>query len=403
MTGDSHRLHVLMVNTHATRGGAARMASTLAQALHASGEVDVSLVHCGDDRTDPPLYGIRRPGSRPLNALLARLGGSLAVQDMGVADEISRRSQTADLIHLHNLHGYYLDWVRLLRAIGDRPLVWTLHDMWAVTGRCGFAYGCDGWRTGCRPCPHLDYYPAAWVDRAASEYERKTERLGALPRLIVATPSHWLGEIAVRRGFRAERVVYVPNPVDVSSYRPTAAAEARRHFGLDPAERHLLFVAADCNNPLKGYSHFLATVKRTGWRGLVAGGAPKELPAGVRYLGSFADPSLLSLCYSAADALVVPSLFDNSPNAVIESMACGTPAFGFDAGGIASQMHPRWGGVVKTGDDEALATLLSGQLAREGKTQATVEEVREYAASHWSSDSVAKRYLELYRRAVDTA
>src|SRR5262249_44805023 len=96
---------VLMVNTHATQGGAARMASTLAKVLHASGKADVRLVHCGDKRTTPPLYGVRRSGSRQINAIIARIGGSMAVHDMGVSEIIIREARNADVIHLHNLHG----------------------------------------------------------------------------------------------------------------------------------------------------------------------------------------------------------------------------------------------------------------------------------------------------------
>lgn len=402
MTVSSQLLRVLMVNTHASVGGAARMAATLARAIDASGKAVVSLYHCGDREKNPPLYGIRRFGSRQLNAVLARCGGSLAVQDFGVAQEIARRSETADIIHLHNLHGYYLDWDRLFRAIERRPFVWTWHDMWGATGRCGFSSACEGWRTGCKPCPHMNYYPAAWLDRAASEYRRKSQWLERLPRLLIATPSEWLRQIAIQRGIPPERLVWIPNPVDVSAYKPTPTARARERLGLSPDERYLLFVAADCNNPLKGYRDFLFAVQQTKWRGLVAGGAPSDLPSTVIYLGSFSDPESLSICYSAADALVVPSLFDNSPNTVIESMACGTPVFGFDAGGIASQMHPQWGGVVPTGDTEALSALLKTKLKSNSKSDAMVAELRDYAVSRWGPDHVVHEYIALYRRAMSS-
>src|SRR5262245_13871230 len=166
--------------------------------------------------------------------------------------------------------------------------------MWGATGRCGFAFGCQGWRSGCNPCPHLGYYPAAWVDRASTEYRSKSEWLNRLTKIVVATPSEWLRRIAIERGFPEERVVYVPNPVDVSRYGPVPTDRARQQFGLNAGTRYALFVASDCDNPLKGYREFLAVVRHVGWRGLVAGGEPSELPPNVRYLGSFRDPEALS-------------------------------------------------------------------------------------------------------------
>jgi glycosyltransferase involved in cell wall biosynthesis len=397
--GGKQPLRVLMVNTHATAGGAARMALTLVRALNALGH-GADLCHCGDSVKDPPLHGMRRLGSRQMNAVLARCGGSLAVQDLGVANEIARKAQTADVIHLHNLHGYYLDWDRLLRAVGDRHLIWTWHDMWAVTGRCASSLGCEGWRGGCDPCPSLEFYPAAWFDHAAAEYRRKSEWLARLPRLLIATSSQWLKEVAIERGIDAERLVYVPNPVDVSDFQPTAMALARKHFRLQLDERLLLFVAADCNNPQKGYRDFLCVLQQTGWRGLVAGGVPRDLPPNVEYLGSFSDARELSLCYSAADALIVPSSFDNSPNTVIESMACGTPVFAYATGGIPAQMHPDWGGAVPVSDVKALSDLLRDQLEACGKKDEAVTSVREYAVQRWGSENIANQYIELYRRVL---
>jgi glycosyltransferase involved in cell wall biosynthesis len=392
-----------MVNTHAFMGGAARMAATLARTLDDSGKAAVRFYHCADAETKPPLYGVRRAGSRQMNVILSRIGGSTAVHDMGVSEVIANEAKTADVIHLHNLHGYYLDWIRLLKAISHRPVVWTWHDMWAATGRCGISMGCQGWRSGCNPCPHLNYYPAAWLDRASSEFRRKSEMWAQLPRLIVVAPQEWLQQIAVERGFPPERVVCIPNPVDFSTHSPTPKRVAREYLGLKVDEKYLLFVAARVDDPLKGYRDFLAVVEQTGWRGLVAGGRPTERTSKVKYLGYIHDAKKLGICYSAADALVVPSLDDTSPNTVVESMACGTPVFGFAVGGIPAQMHSRWGGVVRARDKRALAMLLLQQMPNGGKPEEASAEVRAFASARWGAQSVAEQYLALYDRAIATS
>ena len=393
-------LRVTMVNTALRRGGAARMAAALNAALNEREDVRSRLFHCEDDRRESTVIGLRRPGSRPLNALLARLGGAFSVWDMGVARELEKETRDDDLLHLHNAHGYYLDFERLLHAWRHRPVVWTWHDMWGATGRCGFNLGCERWRMGCVRCPSPELYPAAWLDRAAGEYRRKTRLYREMERLAVVCPSDWLAEIAVARGFPERRVHVIPNPVDTDRFRCLDKREARRALGI-PAEGFVpLFVAADCADPRKGHEDFVACCRGRDWYPLAVGAAPARHAAGVHYLGRISDRERLNQCYAAADVMVIPTYADNYPNTVIESLVSGTPVFGYDEGGVPSQLDLPGCAVVPKGDWEALQARLDAFAEEGGKTSRLAASLAEAGRVRWASERVAARYLALYRELV---
>jgi len=391
-------MKVAMVNTALNKGGAARMARTLALAEKALG-IDVTLYHAQDATVEAPYYGLQRPLSRPLNVLLGRLGGANWTMDCGLAAELVERTRDADVLHVHNLHGYYLDYRRLLLAWADRPVVWTWHDMWGATGRCGFAFECEGWKAGCKSCPHTEYYPAAWLDRARYEYRAKENVFGQIRRLWIVTPSDWLRDIAVERGFRAERVKIVPNPVDLDKFQALDKQSARQKLGLVADGVYLLFVAADCSDPRKGYEDFAEIVASgKSWQGLVVGAPPQKRHAGIVYAGQVHEAESLSLYYSAADLFVIPSYADNYPNTVVEALACGTAVAGYSTGGIPSQVQYPAEWLVPTGDTDGLYRTVRARLGAATAAPGSMGSLRGYARRRWAPQVVAREYAELYRR-----
>jgi len=390
-------MKVLMINTEKDRGGAARMASTLVGAFNQQdSEVQAVLAHCGDNEVNESFKGFKKSYAFYLNILQTRLFGSHHIYDFSFADKIIELSKEADVIHIHNLHGYYLDYVKLIKAISNKPIVWTWHDMWGATGRCGFAMDCEGWKSGCNTCEYLNYYPKVWVDNAASEYRIKSELFSNNEKLYIVSPSDWLRDIAIERGFNAERAVTIPNPVDLSRYKPIDKVSARKHFNL-PDEPLLLFVAHDCSDERKRYKDFEKVAVMSGIKGVVVGVPPENLHPELIYLGKLSSSDELANAYSAADAFVITSQSDNYPNTVIESMACGTPVFGYAIGGIPSQMPLLWNGLVDYLDIESLAEHLKIYIATSSEFQLEAREtVRSHASYNWDPVTVAEKYIKLY-------
>ena len=378
------------------------MAATLAMALNRPDSgMHVTLYHCDDNSNAEGIVGLRRPLSRHINAVLARLTGDKLTWDLGVARQLVDLASDFDIVHLHNLHGYYLNYRQLLEGLQGKPVVWTWHDMWPITGRCGVTFGCQGWRHGCDTCPHTDYYPAAWIDQARRTFAIRTETLVNRTDLSIVTPSRWLADLGVARGYALDRITVIPNPTDVHTFRPFAKEEARRTLHLPQDAPVLLFVASDCSDPCKGYQDFAVVVGRLGAYGLVVGSrADARGSSSLRAVGLVSSPSLLATYYSAADALIVPSLSDNYPNTVIEAQCCGTPVFAYRTGGIPEQQPPFWNGVAELGDTTGLTKLVDEFLRSGGKTDSLSGRIRQHAAGTWSLDAAAALYRTVYLRAL---
>jgi glycosyltransferase involved in cell wall biosynthesis len=395
-------INVAMVNTEFDRGGAARMAATLNDAINsARKDVSSTFFHAQNVDAAAHVKGLRRPGSRQVNALLARLGGSTWNVDFGLAKELGELCADADLIHLHNLHGYYLDWQKLLRLVKAKPVVWTLHDMWLATGRCGTPIGCDRWVSGCGECPNLKEYPAAWFDRSRVEHQMKSGLLDGSHNIAFVSPSKWLAEQLIRRGCPEQRMFVIPNPVDLSRYHRLPMLQARQTLGLDPSLFTVMFIASDCNDAHKGYEDFLHSIEGLDCQKIVVGTEPREKRADIRYTGQLRAPQALSAHYSACDVMVIPSYFDNYPNTVIESLACGTPVIGYATGGIPSQLEQLEAcRVVTTGDVSGLKNAIREQMAQGGKREDVSERLQQKAELRWSARSVAESYIRLYQKHI---
>jgi len=393
-------IRVCMISTSATRGGAGRMAATLATALNSSAlGLRATLFHCGDNVSAGNVVGLKRPLSHPINALLARLGGDKLIWDFGVARQLVKLAHDFDVVHLHNLHGYYVNYPQLLDGLQGKPVVWTWHDMWPITGRCGFSLECTKWRTGCASCPHMDYYPGAWIDWAARDFRTRSARLVGSTNLSIVAPSKWLADLGVARGYPSAGFAVIPNPVDLDHFSPRARSEARSRLGLPGQAPLLLFVAANCDDARKGLDDFCTIVARLGVRGIAVGHSSRRSTSVVDIVGPVHSPATLADFYCAADALVVPSTSDNYPNTAIEAQACGTPVFVYRTGGLPEQVPPFWPGVAEPRDVDGLAKLVLEFLSRGGKTDSLSGRIREHAVASWSPGTMAARYQAVYARA----
>lgn len=397
-------LKVAMVNTARTHGGAARMAATLTESINESNHnIQAVLYHAEDSTITDNFHGLERPGARPLNALLARVGGSLCVADLGVADEIIRLSRNADVLHLHNLHGYYLNYPKLLATWQERPVIWTWHDMWGATGRCGFSGSCDRWQTGCFNCSDKAIYPAAWLDHASHEFRQRKNLFLKLSNLWIASPSDWLRDIAVASGFNPARIKTIPNPVDANKFRLIPKHAARQSLGLPENKFTALFVASDCGDSRKGYRDFAAAVADNENHAIAVGKQPQPASESIHHIGAIQDQKLINLYYAAADVMVIPSYSDNYPNTVIESMMSGTPVIGYAEGGIPSQLNVPFSKLVDKGDIKGLRNAIIEQRHSGGKTIAMSKTISTIAYQRWAPATAMSAYTDLYLEAMKNA
>ena len=333
-------MRAFMINTVCGVGSTGRICCALATAVERAGGESLIAYGRGDVPADCGVSAVRIQSRAGVltDALLTRLSDCAGSFSRAATRRLIAQLERfdPDVVHLHNLHGYYLNVKMLLDylASSGRAGVWTLHDCWALTGHCCHfsRVGCDRWRTGCHHCPQRGAYPAAWwADRSADNYRRKRELLTALPSLRLVTPSRWLASQVEQSYLGNYPVHVVPNGIDLSVFRPSSQAErhaARAALGL--GERPVVLGAASVWSESKGLARLceLAALPEAPYCVVAVGLTDKQiaaLPRGMIGLPRVGGAAQMAQLYGMADVFVNPSVEETMGMTTLEAMACGVP------------------------------------------------------------------------------
>ncbi|MFQ3662502.1 MAG: glycosyltransferase [Chloroflexaceae bacterium] len=398
-----------------TRGGAAVAASRLAAGLVTAGARVTRLVAFPDGQPHPwqteylgaAGFLLRRaarrvasPGLRAILDRLARPGAETALRR-------ALLRLRPDVVHLHNLHGGAgAGWSpRLLAVAGEHaPVIWTLHDMWPLTGRCVYSHTCDRFVTGCNTaCPTAASYPALPPRLVGPAWEERRALVAAVPHLAAVAPSRWMAAQARRGLWAGRRVEHIPNGLPLDHWRPLPRAAARRALGLPTDGPVTLLAMPDLNDPRKG-ANLLPALDATLPPGLTvltmgAGRSPLQAP-GLRVvpLGFVRAAERQATIYSAADLLIHPAPQDNLPLTVQEALACGTPTAALPVGGLPDLVRPgQTGWLAATPDAAGLAAVVSEALAAIAAGITLREQCRAVAEEEYGIATMVERHLALYR------
>ncbi len=326
--------------------------------------------------------------------------------------DISRHPlvREADVLHLHWINQGFLSLADLKKLIKTgKPIVWTLHDTWTFTGGCHYPGTCGGFTSTCGQCPLLKS-PGS-NDLSARQHTRK-EKIYTDASITFVGCSKWMQEMAaksslVRKDLR-HSVKQVFNPIDTSLFKPAKGQDVRKELGLPENKKLLLFGAANISDPRKGTDLLLRALK---W---VVSNDPSlqehlELVAFGKNVNLLADKvpfklhsfdvvdgeEAMARLYQAADLFVLPSMQDNLPNTVVESMACGTPVVAFEIGGVPEMVsHEESGYLAAPGKVKELAQGIRFVMEH---TTRLGENARKFAESHFSPQVIASQYEEIYR------
>jgi glycosyltransferase involved in cell wall biosynthesis len=406
-------MKVLHIDTSDINGGAARAAYRLHKALLASRIESQMLVQAktsGDATVIGPNSKIAK-GLGRVRPLLEQLPLKRYPQRTkiyhpawlpfsGVLRKI--KEIDPDIVHLHWVAGGFVRIEQLPRI--KKPMVWSLHDMWAFTGGCHYDEGCGKYRERCGSCPVLG--SAKERDLSRRVFDRKQKQFSRMSGLTVNGLSGWLADCARSSTLLCDKeVVNLPNPIDTDVYKPLPKEQAKHILGLPAQKKHVLFGAMNATgDERKGFfelTQALETLSANDIELAVFGtsepvNAPR-FPFHTRYLGRLQDDISLRILYSAADVMVVASKQENLSNAIMESLACGTPVVGFDIGGNKDMIdHQENGYLARPFESKDLAHGIEFCLNRSESLKMS-ENARNKVLDLFDSKTVAKRYIELYR------
>lgn len=268
-----------------------------------------------------------------------------------------------DLLWLHNIHGYYINYEALFEWIKHRPnmeVKWTLHDCWAFTGHCSYftMCGCQKWITGCYKCPQKKEYPKSLLfDNSRNNYRKKKKSFLGVKNLTLITPSKWLADLT-RNSFLKDYPVEVQyNTINYSVFKPVLSDFKKKH---DINNKMVLGVASIWDKR-KGLEDFLelAQIRRNDVTVVLVGLTLKQIkkiPPYIVAIEKTNSPNELAEIYSAADVFFLPTHEDNYPTVCLEAEACGTRVVTYDVGG-SSETITRKDSVVVNNLMEAIDVI----------------------------------------------
>ena len=309
-----------------------------------------------------------------------------------------------DIIHIHNIHGYFLNYPILFRYLSQCgiPVVWTIHDCWLYTGHCYYySYiGCSKWQTGCQHCPQKNKFPTSWLfDRSARNYADKKAAFTSMPkdRLVLVPVSDWIkGEM--QKSFLKDydfRVIH--NGINTEIFRICDTRTVLAKYGLE--EKHIYLGVASIWSKEKGLEDFIQMSRQLKKEEILVlvGIKPEEkkkLPDNIVAITRTEDVHQLAELYSAADAFINPTWQDNYPTVNMEAIACGTPVVTYRTGGSIETITEATGYIVEQGNINGLIEAARA-ICERGKSSYQTS-CRNYALQHFRKEDRYADYLYLY-------
>ena len=318
-----------------------------------------------------------------------------------------------DIIHLHNIHGFYLQIEKLFDYIkkNNIPVIWTFHDCWPMTGHCAhFDYiGCDRWKTGCYRCPqHLQSYPYSISDNSRDNYDRKRKAFTGVQNLTIVTPSKWLADIVKQSYLKEYPVRVIPNGIDTDVFRIISEEVSdQKSICTDAWHHHMILGVANVWTRRKGTEYFeqLADMTNDSFIICLVGVSERQKKTlqrrhkgkiiGIQHTESQEE---LAELYNRALCFVNPTLEENFPTTNLEALACGTPVITFRTGGSPESIDETCGYVTDKGNTQQVYEKIA-EIVKHGKEWYT-KKCRKRALEY-SRDKRFNEYMKLYSEASD--
>jgi len=417
-------MKILQISTYDVRGGAARATYRLHRGLREMGQSNHTLVRY-KETDDASISGVTIKQAMDPNSFFL----NVPIQEHYISAHRTDISNTlfslpypgydlsgvplvqnADVINLHWVAQFQSPVTLKNIFASGKPVVWTLHDQWAFTGGCHYSGGCEGYRKACQKCPQLSKDPFSLPETMLSD----KETLFKNANLTIVTPSRWMGRCAGEsRLFKSLRVEVIPNSLETDLYFPIPKDRAKKRLNIRHDAVTLLFGAIDGAEKRKGFfelvdamrfcleNDFFQDLLGKDQLRLICFGSPNEKleSMGIPFvsLGKLGTDEEIRDAYSAADIFLLPSLEDNLPNTVLESMSCGTPVVAFDVGGVSDMITDGINGhLVEAFDIRQMSETIVYLAVDSDKRAAMGKAGHERVLTDYALNFQAKHYLDLY-------
>jgi glycosyltransferase involved in cell wall biosynthesis len=351
------------------------------------------------------------PRLSKLESLLGKVTSRLGLSDIHCIGSFkikdNKAYSDADVLNLHSFRARF-SYLALPSLTKNKPTVFTLHDMWPLTGHCAVSYDCDRWKIGCARCPYPDAPPTIKRDNTRLEWKLK-DWVYSRSNLTIVTLSNKRTEQAKQSMLNRFPIHQIPNGVDTEVYEPLDPEQCRSLLGIPPGKKVLMFAALDLTQFWKGGDLLVKALQglpeslKAETVLLLLGGGGEAIAETVglqtlnlEYVG---NDRLKAICYSAADLLVHSTRADSLPLVLQESMACGTPLVSYRVDGVPDLVRPGITGYLAEPENvqdlrEGIVQLLEDESLRRHMGQ----QGRAIVLTEYTLELQVQRYIELYRQ-----
>lgn len=305
-----------------------------------------------------------------------------------------------DIIHLHNIHGYFINYPLLFRFLQEwgGPVVWTLHDCWSFTGHCAYfdMVNCNKWQNKCMNCPQRDSYPKSYIDQSLRNYITKKFSFNTiLSQLTLVPVSKWLSDLLTKSYLRNSRIRKIHNGIDLKLFKPLSDFSK---------EKFVILGVANVWDQRKGLADYikLSDLLSNRYKIILIGLSEKQiksLPINIQGIRRTENINQLIELYSMADVFINPTWEDNFPTTNIEALACGTPVITYRTGGSPEAIDSNTGIVVEQGDVQGLKKAI--ETIQTSSDRFTPVLCRARAEKYFNQDDRFEEYFELYEKIIN--
>ena len=416
-------MKVLHINKSDHNGGAALAAVRLLDALR-DNDTQAQMLVLQNSSRHPEITSIAKTGPSRFYQKLKFLGevawfttheknrqNRFSFSSAMAGSDLSQHPlvKNADILHLHWINQGFLSLKGLKKLIQTgKPIVWTLHDLWPVTGGCHYPGTCEGFINTCGNCPLLK--GEAENDLSARQYAKK-QNIYSNASITLVGCSNWIKNMAAKSSLAKnikQPIYQIFNPIDIHLFSPEDKEGIRNQLGLPSNKILILFGAANISDPRKGTQLLLKALQNLASVQpnlrkkieLIAFGKNSQsfqenLPFILHNAGVVNSQKKMAQLYQAADIFVLPSLQDNLPNTVVEALACGTPVVAFNTGGVPEMIQHKENGYIT--DSGNWKGLVDGILYVIKNSPNMSSNARNFALNNFAPHIIANKYKALYQ------
>lgn len=398
---------ILQINSKVNSGSTGRIAEDIGAVLLKSGYRSIIAAADTENSSSSEIIKVGCGIDRKLHGIRTRLFDNHGFGSKSTTKHFVKTltGLNPEIIHLHNIHGYYIHIGMLFDHIKatQTQVVWTLHDCWPFTGHCAHfdAVSCLKWQSQCGACPLKHRYPQSWlIDNSRNNFIRKRELFTGHQKMILVSPSQWLADHLNKSFLSDYDIRVIHNGIDLTRFKPGDSFQVNEKFKL--TGKYIIGVAGIWNSR-KGLGDFIKL------RGLLTRdldivlvgltpGQIKKLPEGIVGIRKTESVAELAALYSGAEVFVNPTYVDNFPTVNIESLACGTPVITYNTGGSPEAVDQNTGIVLKKGDITGIIEAIYTVIQSTDRFSSRL--CRERAELMFSATDRYQDYIKLYEELI---